>query len=964
LLLWAPAGQTLTLADAPLYLSSSVKPNVLVIYDNSQSMEWTMPNNQLTTYTDPDSRGNIAREVLRDVITRYRSSFRWGLESFEALGTPFLHDYRPYYDMTLYYADDLTGNGWLVEPVQDDSTAHYNTLMTQLAAETAVAGTSELKNFGYATPLAGSLRTARQYFANELSTGTPITDRSCQRQFVVLATDGIPNLSLTNFRYTAAADLNNTQQPDGSWQFGTAANEVFGQVTALRTTTITNNATYNGSYDVQTYVVGMGTMVNDAGAVAAMNQMAFLGGTTQAYLADNRNALVDAFSRISSDIVARTSAAAAVSMNSGSWSSGARVYQGRFNSGDWSGQLLAHDLLSSGALSSTATWDAAQRLNAQNWDTGRQIVTYKASAALGSRGVAFRWPVNAAAPGATEIDPALVTALNTSRTGTVDGLGSQRLEWLRGNTARELRNCASCAAPVFRNRAASVLGDIVNSSPVYVSGGGRYLRDSSASAAYSSYKATRRAGTALVMVGANDGMLHAFNAATGDEVFAYVPAAVASRLSGLSDTGYTHRYTVDGPLAAGDVFYDSAWHTLVVGAMGAGAKGLYALDVSNPAQLDESHAASIARWETAGTDADIGHIFHAPVLAKMKNGRWMAISGNGVNSTNGRAVLLLVDVETGAVTKIDTLAGSSGTPNGLSGVVALSSANNGVADIVYAGDLAGNLWRFDLSSATVANWKVAYGTTAAPAPLFTTASGQPITSQPDVTPHASGGYMLVFGTGRYIDTGDNTTTTQQALYGIWDNGAVVSSTQLVTQSVLGTSTGSDGRSYRIVTFAVGTPANTSYTGDNSITAANYLSTKRGWKLDLPTSGERIVSQASVRWGKAIATSLIPQATGCGGGGDGWLLEVDAFTGNRPDTAALDTNADNAVTSGDLLSYSGGSAHAAGVRIGAIPSTPGFIRSQTRSLDDKLINTSSGSVLRVREAGNSATSGRVSWEQLK
>jgi type IV pilus assembly protein PilY1 len=578
--------------------------------------------------------------------------------------------------------------------------------------------------------------------------------------------------------------------------------------------------------------------------------------------------------------------------------------------------------------------------------------------------VRFRWPANTAALTSTDIDATLVTALNKNASGVVDGYGAQRLEWLRGNTARENRLCLTCSAPVFRGRPASVLGDIVNSAPLYFNGSGRYIREGSEASSYSSYKSARMAKTPLVFVGANDGMLHAFNATTGDEVFAYVPAAVTARLSQLTAPAYSHRYTVDGALVAGDVFYASAWHSVLVGGMGAGAKGLFALDISDPALMDEAHASSVVRWETA-SDSDVGYIFGEPVLAKMKNGRWMAIVGNGYNSSSGVAKLLLIDVETGALTKVSTQSGSTTAPNGLSTVVAVSSANNGVADIVYAGDLAGNLWKFDLSSTSTSSWAVAYSSGGVPAPLYAAGGNQPITARPDVSVHPSGGYMVVFGTGRYIDVGDDATTLGQSVYGLWDSGSsITSSTSLVSQSVLGTTSGADARTYRMTTFAVGSPGGTVYTGDNAISAASYASTKRGWKINLPAVGERVVTQAAVRYGKVVVSTLIPSADACAAGGDGWVMELDLTTGNRPNSPALDSNGDNNVGTSDILSYGGGSAYASGVRVGAIPAAPGFIRAQNRRLDDKLVNTSNGSIVRIREAGSSTRSGRVSWEQLQ
>lgn len=957
------AAQTINFSQTPLYLAASVKPNLLVLYDNSPSMEYLMPSGQGTTdLASASTRGNIARSVLRQNITTYQNTFRWGLSTF-AMNAPIFLTTAPELNLpTLYYSTGGNGSGAVLEDAQDNSTTHYQRLMTLMGNETSSLATPELKNGSVGTPLPGAIRTVYQYFANTLSGHpSPIIDKTCQRNFVLIATDGDPTIRADGTAYTAAETTNTLI--NGTWTFGQATRDVFAQITALRNVSVTNNAAINGQYDVQTYLIGLGDVASNASSIAAMNQMAQLGGTTSTYLASDQAAVNTAFAKITNDIAARTSAGSAVALNSGALTTGSEAYQGRFNSADWSGQLLAYPLDSTGAPQSTPRWDASVQLNAQNWNTGRKIFTYKASAALGSRGIPFRWPANAAAPGATELDPSMVAALNRNGSGSADGYGSQRLNYLRGDFSRELRVCTNCAAPVFRSRPVSVLGDIVNSAPAYVKGGDQYVRDAVEAAAYTTYRQARAAMTPLVAVGANDGMLHVFNASTGNEVFAYVPSLVASQLSALTETTFTHQYNVDGSPVARDVYYGGAWHTVLVSGLGAGGKGLFALDLTDPTQFAESTASSVVRWEISGSDGDVGHLVQQPLITRMKNGRWMAILGNGYNSTNGRAVLLLVDIETGAITRISTQSGSTSSVNGLSGVVAVSSANNGVADIVYAGDLAGSLWKFDLSSTDSTQWKVAYGNTSSPKELFSTASGQPITARIDVTPHPSGGYLVTFGTGRYLDTGDNAAGSAQALYGIWDNGSTVQANQLTTQSVLGTGTGPDGRSYRFTTHAVGA-ASPTYTGDNTITRTDFLANKRGWVLNLPTSGERIVTQTAVRAGKVVVSTMIPTAVACTYGGDGWVMEVDAVTGNRPETPSLDTNADGSVDAADMLTYLAGKTNPSGVKAGAIPFAPRFIRNTNRSLDDKLISLSSGTIMKIRESGLSQSSGRTGWQQIQ
>lgn len=956
--------QTVSLAQSPLYLEAGIKPNVLVVYDNSPSMEFMLPGGQGTVLLEhPNTRGNIARAALRDIISTYRSQFRWGLATFENQGL-----YGPTYDSrsslpVMYYSSRTAGMGLLRRAVQDDSTAHQSALLSLLATETENINTPEIKNGSIGTPLPGAMRTAYQYYANTLSgTSSPITNRTCQRNYVLLATDGDPTIRIGGTAYSNAELMN--RQVNGNWVFGQATQDVFTEIGRLRTLTVSGNAAINGQYDVQTYVVGLGEVATNQASIAAMNRMATVGGTGSAYMATDSATLSAAFAQITADIQARTAASAGVAISTGAWKSGTQVFQARFNTGDWSGELRALEMLSSGALATTPTWEAGQRLGLKNWNTGRQILTYRAASALGSRGVPFRWPANAAAPGASEIPLTLVAALNRNGAGVVDTHGALRLNYLRGDASRELRRCPACTAPsAFRNRPTTVLGDIVNSTPLLVTSGGRFVRDSAEAAAYDTFRRARAAMAPVVYVGANDGQLHAFDARTGDELFAYVPGLVADRLAALPEAGYTHQYSVDGPLAAGDVHYAGGWKTLLVGTAGAGAKGLYALDISDPANFTEATASRVARWEIDGSDTSVGHILQQPLIAKARNGRWMVFSGNGLNSSAGVAQLLAIDAETGAVSRISTLTGTAASPNGLLGLTAISTAGDGVVDIIYAGDQQGRLWKFDLSASDPLGWKVAYGSAAVPQPLFSAASGQAITARPDVTPHPAGGYLVSFGTGSYLSRDDLGTTTTQSLYGIRDSGTTVSANELVGQSVLGTQTGGDGRTYRFSTHAVGRPS-TLFSGDDQITEAAFRTGKKGWRLDLPASGERIVTEVLIRAGKVIVSTLIPSSDPCAYGGDGWVMELDAITGNRADSPALDTNGDNRVDAADRLTLSGQLAHVSGVRVGGIPSAPSIVRASDRALDDKIVNTSSGTTVRIRESGITATSGRSSWEQLQ
>ena len=1088
--IFGPAGPAIaadpfTISSAPLFLAPPVKPNLMVILDNSQSMDALM-SGKIISGNDPLTRGNIARDVLRSVVTTHRNSFNWGLTTFD-IDNVGLRDTFAYYlgnettmaytadcvagisagnggrrclpnpagggnfitydrsgddsdindvtyvnnsanvmygvglsgttynlfgnrdagtgwaesnfsslifgnaqfsatdagfvsSATAYprrlwlkrgwgYRSDIDGDGRIIQTVQADSTGHYNSLMAYLAPETNNVNSGEIKNAASFTPLAGTLDTVKNYFRQGVSSSRPSPiSETCQANFVVLATDGNPTGRTDGTKYAASDMVNTFNAGTGTWSFGLAQTHVFGQINALRSTTLSgsgdlsNPALAGQTFNIRTYVIGMGDSVANASSVAALNEMARLGGASPtAFLGNSLATLTTAFESIVSDIEEKTGTASSVAVNAGSWNAGSHVYQAKFSSKGWSGNLVAYPVSSAGAISSTPTWEAAPQILAQNWNTQRKIITYKPGT-LGSRGVKFRWP-DPMAPAATDVDATLVTELDKDASGSNDGHGALRLAFLRGDASREARNCATppCSAPQFRNRTAGPLGDIVNSAPYYVAGPAFGYADDFESAPYSSFAATYRTRTPVLYVGANDGMLHAINANTGAELFAYVPYALYGNLSKLTASSYSHRYFVDGSPTVGDVFYGGAWHTLLVSGMRAGAKGLFALNVTNPASFSEANAPSIARWEFQ--DDDMGHVYGQPLLVKTNDGKWSVLVGGGYNSGNssGNAFLFVIDAETGVLTrKIDTGAGSSSSPNGLSAPAAIDSNGDGVVDLVYAGDLNGNLWKFDLTSATPASWARGNGG----AVLFAAGATQPITGAPDVTRFPQGGFLIGFGTGRYLATSDSSSSAGQSIYAVRDsliNGAVTLD-QLQQQSILGTASRS-GVEFRLSSHAVGVPADTLVaTKDNLITKASYLA-KKGWYLNLPTSGERVVGDATFRAGRLIFASLIPDATtACAGGGSGWLLEFDAITGNRLGTPTFDTNGDANLDSSDFLTFSiagSGTDNVSGRRIQGITATPAFM--STGRLDFRLMPNADGPIIGGLGVGRD---GRAMWREVR
>jgi type IV pilus assembly protein PilY1 len=634
------------------------------------------------------------------------------------------------------------------------------------------------------------------------------------------------------------------------------------------------------------------------------------------------------------EIFDRKGSAASVARNTGSLNAGSMLFQARFDSSDWKGQLLAFQINLDGTIEGTPFWEAGSELNAQNYDTGREIITYNPDADVipggdpEGQGVPFRFPLDYTSPDAllelnsTQIAMLMTTppeALNTvvvSEISTNQDYGKDLVDFLRGDETNE------GAGQDFRIRG-SVLGDIVNSNPNFVKETTTRFPDGLEAKSFNDFVTATSSRAGVVYVGANDGMLHAFSETNGAEVLAYVPNAAYEYLSELTSEDYEHRYFVDGGPNVLPVYLpnmndpasvaNGLWRTALVGGLNGGGQGIYALDVTDPTIFDESNAASIALWEfDDSNDADLGYTFSQPQIGKMADGRWAAIFGNGYNnteadgsaSTSGNAVLFIVDIETGElIKKIDTLVGDLATPNGLATPLIIDSDGDLTIDYMYAGDLLGNMWKFDVTSANPATWDSDFVSAGTPDPLFTTPAGQPITSQPQATLHPDdlGGFMVFFGTGKYVEILDNDPTGQptQAFYGIWDKntGSLTpfNSSDLLDQTITNRyaqsfDTDDDGLDDRTFTLQD--------VSDNEISWDTHM----GWKLELMPEnvegsanvsnfGERQVTDAIVRGGRIIFTTLVPSSVECEFGGTSFVMELDFRSGAALEFPAFDLNND-------------------------------------------------------------------------
>lgn len=625
-------------------------------------------------------------------------------------------------------------------------------------------------------------------------------------------------------------------------------------------------------------------------------------GRGEFFNAHDPSALAQGLKSAFESVTRGRSASSSVAFNTTRISTNGILYQATFNpSNNWAGELTAVRLTSAGELNGEL-WNASPLLDQADPDD-RVILTYNDTS---HTGIPFR------TLGA--LSTRQQNDLNMSPSGTADTKGQARLDYLRGDRSNE----GPGNGYEFRERS-SLLGDIVYSTPVYVGKPDQGYTDdpSFGDGEYSSFRSSNVSRTPVVYVGSNDGMLHGFLANTGQEVLAYAPNKLFSNqpsegMHYLTDPNYDHRYYVDLAPTVADAYLNSSWRTVLIGGYRAGGRGLFALDVTNPSTFSEENADDTVLWEfTSDNDIDLGYSFSKPTMALMENGKWAAIFGNGYNDLgSGAAKLYILFLEQGLdgtwtlgsdYLKISTGVGTTTNRNGLSTPVLVDSNADGKVDRIYAGDLMGNLWAFDVSSTTQSSWDVAYKQGTTPKPLFnaTNSSGvvQPITSKPTVARNpqvttATGNkpnILVYFGTGQYLITGDKSNTATQTFYGVWDNGGPVSGlprtrTNLVSQTLDVDHSTSDLR----------------VTSDNSVN----FSSQYGWYFDLPTSRERVITDPKVRGEYVFFTTLIPDTGTCDAKGEGWLMGLKLANGGSASKPVFDSNNDGKVNQDDEIYVSG------------------------------------------------------------
>ena len=636
------------------------------------------------------------------------------------------------------------------------------------------------------------------------------------------------------------------------------------------------------------------------------------------FSAKDPNELATSLEKIVKNIIARKGRASAGSVSSNVSSGSSLFYKVGFDMGSFSGSLEARRINEDGSVGSSL-WFAEDKLDSVQY-SDRKIITYDPDNTATNKTVNFDLS-NLSSDYIKDLKEPFFVADTVLATGASLGTVLQYIiDYIKGDDSNE--------GTLFRNRQ-TVLGDMIFATPVVVRGPSATYDDDnwqpgtpedSASFKYNDYRMAYRDRDNIILAGANDGMMHAFGAGIkntstgGEELWAYIPREVVKNIAKLADPDYLHTSYVDGSPYVKDVFINNNWTTVALGGLRKGGKAFYALNLGS--NLTNTPT---ALWEFDG-DNDMGYTYSGGVISRVYDpdsgdAKWVAFLPNGYDSDTNRSAMYAVDMEDGALLhKWVTGIGNSTDPNGMGPPVVSdfmyytdpsnpSSITFGQsdqsADYVYAGDLHGNLYRFNALDV------FSPGTTNADI-LFDGSKDQPITTAPRIftANDSDASIVITFGTGKYIEPKDRDTrnTPLQYIVGIRDKYGTIS-----TWNGLGDS--------RLVEQEIASQSIDSTTQKGSRTISdNTVNSNQGWKLSLKNpnlaggdpNGERMVNAMLRDNQNKILTFVTTVPIGldpCSPGGQSWIMAIDPVSGARLQEGYFDGNADGTYVENMVLGMS-------------------------------------------------------------
>lgn len=716
--------------------------------------------------------------------------------------------------------------------------------------------------------------------------------------------------------------------------------------------------------NLRTYTVGFG--VNNAvlPAAAAVGRGKF-------YTADpgNEQYLTDALNNAVNDILANSSNAGGVASMGDVTGLGNWIFQPVFNPKDWYGELRCFSSVDSSGNGVSCSPNGKARFPAH---ASRKIYSAKVTVTPPST-IATTSVFDFTSANANATTP--VQVMTTGQRTSLGGTSAERtnlVNFLRGQeglTGFRVR-------PKDANGNTILLGDIIDAQPVVLAA----PIGTSSDTTYATFQTTN-AARSIVFIGANDGMLHAFDIGTPTassmlELMAYVPSAVYPHLKALKEKNYgasagtPHTYHVNGTAQSLDVKIGGSWKTLLAGGLGQGGQGYYTIDATNAATLGTN--ASV-KWEwTDASDPNMGFSFGKPIIYNVRkdatSSQPAVILSNGYDNdyadgitsandtpagTGKTSALYIVNANDGTLIK-RILVPASAASDGLSSPAGVDFGQDGVLDYVYAGDMSGKLWRFDLTDSDPSNFKVV------DTPIFDAGPGHPISYRPSILAvnDSSGdpmGNLVLFGTGKLLTDSDRADTTVQSFYAVLDKmdsaPSTVPKSSLLQQTVTETVTpavlaGTRPGTYRKVS------RNEFDAGDTlTFDLTKPTENLRGWYMDFPVESERLVTSPLLIDDKLVFGTGIPKSDEkCLPGGKGWVMGLNPLTGSVVRTARgkgekgysfLDIYLDGKATDADKVLFSSGLGFISGYQKLGIPTELSYTTSSQKIGNPNTTGTSLG-----------------------
>jgi len=753
---------------------------------------------------------------------------------------------------------------------------------------------------GGGTGLRTSLNELGQMYSGVTTKFTDPVQYSCQRNFTILATDGYWNDSFSSIGdVDSGTGVSRPSRDD--WAVGSTLADIsyYYYANDLRTGTgplATNNVPPSGSnadvddvaqhQHMTTFTVGLGvdgTLNYDdnyktstsgdyfdikqgtakwpkpvSGTQTTIDDLwhTAVNGRGTYFSTGDPSALEKGMQRALNSIDRTTgSGAAAATSNLQPVSGDNYIYIATYRTQKWDGELSAYQIdLTTGKILPTAIWQSETLLKAKITNSGdndtRVIYTWD-----GTKRVPFT---------ATDLSATQLAYFdNTKLSQYADWNAAQKLaatpaamiKALRGQDHNEDQDrdiTYPAYQRLYRDRE-KVLGDIIHSQPVYVKAPPFSFTDPT----YATFKAANAGRVSNLYVQSNDGMLHAFDALTGQERWAYIPPAILQDMWHLLDVNYenNHRYYLDGPLSMMDTKVNGTWKTILIGGFGKGARGYYTLDVTDPTNPQPL-------WNFTGAEnKNMGYSYGNAFITQLNNNAKtpVAILASGYNNipegslysgADGKGYVFIVDMATGkAISTLATTEGSAADPSGLAklNVIVTDFTKENTAVGMYGGDLYGNMWRMNPTTGVLSKL-ASFGKT------------KPIMVAPEIALlEDPTKFAVYFGTGKYLGESDLTDTSVQSLYAVKDDG----STTLSDTTTLVQQTTTDSGTTR--TFS-----------DNTVDWNN----KFGWYVNLPDTGERVNIDPQLFNNTIIFSTTVPTASACQPGGYSWLYQLGYLTGNE------------------------------------------------------------------------------------